>query len=272
MPNLKLYFDDTGSKHPDKKSDLSRKGRDWFGLGGYVIREEDQAKVRALHADIVKKWKINGPFHMTDMLAQRKNFVWLGKVKQEETDRFWRDYKDFLCSLPVMGMACVIDRPGYIARGYLEKFGRNKWLLCRSAFDILVERSVKFALKEGRKLDIIFEGDIGSNETIKGYFKNLKANGLAFDQANSQKYKPLSKEELAATLTTIEYKAKAHPMVQIADSFIYTIARGRYETKWHIFRRLRDAKRISTFALPNEDIPGMGVKYYCFELHDGQTK
>lgn len=268
-PPLRLYFDDTGSKHPDKKSDESRRGRDWFGLGGYIVREEDVDAARAAHDAIVKKWGVRNPFHMTDMLAEKKHFAWLGRLKQEDNDRFWRDYKDFLCGLPVIGTACIIDRPGYVARGYLEKHGSNKWLLCRSAFDILVERSVKYARSQGRKLDIICESDTGANETIRRYFRNLKANGLGFNQQTSEKYKPLSQEDFAATLGTLEWKGKPHPMVQIADSFIYTIARGRYEQKWHIYRRLRDAKRISTFAFSTkEEVAAMGVKYYCFELHD----
>jgi hypothetical protein len=271
-PPLKLYFDDTGSRHPDRKSDASRAGRDWFGLGGFVVRQEDEAAAKLLHATIVTKWNIAKPFHMTDMLAKRKGFSWLGRRPQDDQRQFWSEYKSFLAAVPVVGMACIIDRPGYVARGYMEKHGANKWLLCRTAFDILVERSVKFARMEGRRLEVIFEGDVGINDTIKGYFKNLKENGLAFDGVNSEKYKPLSKGEFAETLSTIEYKGKTSAMLQIADSYVYAIARVRYEKDFNIYIRLRDARRISNFALPNEHIPAMGIKYSCFELHDKTAK
>src|SRR5207302_10150525 len=140
---------------------------------------------------------------------------WLGRLKEPDREKFWSDYRTFLASVPAVGMGCVIDRPGYVARGYLEKHGANKWLLCRSAFDILVERCAKFARLDGRHLKVIFEGDVGYNDTVKEYFRNLKTNGLGFAKETSGKYKPLSQGQLAETLSTIEYKAKSHPLIQI---------------------------------------------------------
>jgi len=264
MPQLNLYFDDTGSRHPDKKSDASRDGRDWFALGGFLIKQEDEDSAKRLHAEIVEKWNIQKPFHLTDMLARRQGFSWLGKLTDENHDKFWWDYKTFLARIPAIGIACVIDRPGYVGRGYLEKHGANKWLLCRSAFDIMVERSVKIAKSQDRKLGIIFEGSVGTNDTIKEYFKNLKENGLAFDQSNSTQYKPLSKEDFSSTLSTIEYKDKQSQLLQIADSYVYAMARNGYDKHFPLYIRLRDAKRIANFALSNEQIAEMGVKYYCF--------
>lgn len=270
MAVLRLYFDDTGSRHPDKRPDPTRKGRDWFGLGGFVIRKEDESAAKQLHTDLAQRWGVRAPFHMTDMLAEKKGFSWLGRVSESENERFWSEYKTFLASVNGLGMACVIDRPGYVARGYLEQHGANRWLLCRTAFDVLVERCAKYARLDGRKLEIVFESDVGVNDTIKGYFRNLKENGLAFDKENSAKYNPLSKEEFKETLATIESKGKSSQMLQIADSYIYAMARGRYDRKFQIYRRLRDAQRLSTFALPNEHISEMGIKYSCFEKHDAK--
>lgn len=75
-----FYIDETGSRHPDKKSDKSRIGRDWFGLGGVLIRGEDNDKARQLVADFSEGWKLRGPSHITDMMAEKKNFAWLGKL------------------------------------------------------------------------------------------------------------------------------------------------------------------------------------------------
>jgi hypothetical protein len=111
----------------------------------------------------------------------------------------------------------------------------------------------------------VFEADVGINMTIKNYFKNLKQNGLGFDGGRSGKYAPLSQAQFQATLSTIEHKPKANPMLQIADSYLYAIARQAYDKKFHIFNRLRDSRRIANFALANEDIPHMGIKYYCFD-------
>lgn len=265
MASYIFYIDETGSRHPDKNSDASRKGRDWFGLGGILVKQEDVITVKERHRDFCEMWNITRPLHMTDILAKKKGFAWIGKLSEERCKEFWSDYKEFLGTLPVVGHACIIDRPGYVNRGYLKNPG-DKWLLCRSAFDIVIERAAKIAQRDDRKLEIVFEGDIGINETIKGYFKNLKENGLAFDGGRSGKYKPLSKEEFAVILATIEYKGKSNSLLQIADSYIYAIARNKYDKKFDLFRHLGDRKRIVNFTLTNEEIPSMGIKYYCFDV------
>lgn len=265
MPTITYYMDETGNRQPDKKPDTSRVGRDWFGLGGFLIRKEDEDTAKALHRVMAEKWDIKVPFHFTDMQAEKKGFAWLGRLSQRERDDFWRDYKEFLSSVPALGTACIIDRPGYVARGYLEMYGKSKWLLCRSAFDITVERAVKYAVSVGAKLDIVFESDVSINATVKGYFANLKANGLAFDAGNSAKYQPLAADVFAATLGTIERKDKSSRLLQIADSYIYAIARQKYDRTFGVFRQLRDAGRIINFALADTDsIRAMGIKYYCF--------
>jgi hypothetical protein len=42
------------------------------------------------------------------------------------------------------------------------------------------------------------------------------------------------------------------------------MARYGYEKKFPLYRHLRDRSRIADFALPEECLPHMGVKYYCF--------
>ena len=134
MPTITYYMDETGNRQPDKQPDKSRLGRDWFGLGGFLIRSEDEAEAKRLHSEIVGKWNVKKPFHFTDMLAERKGFTWLGRLTEVERERFWSEYKAFLSAVPALGTACIIDRPGYVARGYLEKHPGTNWLLCRSAF------------------------------------------------------------------------------------------------------------------------------------------
>ncbi|NNM76786.1 DUF3800 domain-containing protein [Sphingomonas sp. ID1715] len=267
MAELTFYMDETGNRHPDKKSDQSRAGRDWFGFGGYLIKREDEGHAKQLRQDIADQWAVHDPFHITDMLSETKRFAWLGRASQKQRSQFWSEYRDFLSTVPAIGLACIIDRPGYIARGYLEKHGNDRWLLCRSAFDIAVERAVKFARTQDRKLRIIFESDPSLNATVVGYFDNLKANGLAFNKENSGKYEPLSQEVFASVLTTIEYKPKANPLLQIADSYIYALARGKYDKKFDIWREIRDGQRVMDFALGGDAalIKAMGVKYYCFD-------
>lgn len=264
MPSYVFYIDETGNRNPNHKPDLGRQNRDWFAIGGILVKAEDIEACKAKRQSFVEKWGIKSPLHMTDMHGCHKAFSWLGRLTDEAHDAFWSDYKGMLASLPVIGLACVIDRPGYVARGYLNAHA-DPWLLCRSAFDISVERATKIAIRDGRKLSVVFEADVGINAIIKGYFKNLKENGLGFDGGRSGKYEPLSVEQFQATLSTIESKNKDNPMLQIADTYLYAIARQAYDKQFHVFKRLRDSRRIANFALTNEEIPHMGIKYYCFD-------
>ncbi|WP_292229649.1 DUF3800 domain-containing protein [Mesorhizobium sp.] len=259
-----LYMDETGNRHPDKKADESRRGRDWFGFGGFLIRGEDNDHLRDAVAAFADKWKLRHPLHITDMISEKKGFSWLERAKQSTRDEFWQGWREVLCSAPVIGIGCVIDRPGYVARGYLEDYN-DKWLLCRSAFDIAVERAAKIARLEDRKLHVVFEQDPAVNEIVTGYFRNLKENGLAFDENNSGKYQPLSQAQFAETLGRIQHKPKSHPLLQVADSFIYAMSRHAYDRKFWIHRSLRDRKKLADFALPDEHLPQLGVKYYCFD-------
>lgn len=260
---LTLYLDESGSRHPDKRSDASRLNRDWFGLGGVLIRGEDSDAVRTAIEGFSVSWKLRSPLHFTDMQSENKGFAWLGRLPQREKERFWAEWREVLCNVPVIGMGCVVDRPGYIARGYLEKFN-DKWLLCRSAFDITVERATKIAIHEGRKLHVVFEQDPGINKIVSGYFDNLKEKGLAFDTQNSARYTPLSQEQFAATLGRIQHKPKSHPLLQIADSYIYALCRHGYDKKFWLHRSLVEARRLSNAYEPAELGSKVGVKYYCF--------
>lgn len=265
MDRIIYYMDETGNRHPDKKPSNQREGRDWFGLGGYLLKEHDKSIVRQAHQQFCEAWSISEPFHMTDMLSCRKKFSWLGKLTEKRKSQFWVEYKDMLSSVPAMGTGCIISRPGYVARGYLENYPNSKWLLCRSAFDITIERAAKYAKSIDAKLDVVFESDIPMNNIMKGYFTNLKENGLSFDN-NAGKYEPFSQQDFSETLGTIEYKAKASPYLQLADSYIYAIARQKYDRHFDIFCRLRDYRRIINFALGDADlIKAMGIKYYCFD-------
>ncbi|MBP2462840.1 MULTISPECIES: DUF3800 domain-containing protein [unclassified Rhizobium] len=263
MPSFTLYLDETGARHPDKSSGLPARS-DWFAMGGILIRREEIDSAQAMHSEIATRWGITTPFHITDMINERGRFSWLGRRTQKERDAFWSDYREFLAAVPAVGVGCVIDRAGYAARGYVKKHD-DKWLLCRSAFDIVVERAAKFAQANDRKLNIIFESDAAMNGVIEGYFKNLRENGLGFDKANSGKYKPLTQIELAETLTSIENRPKQNRMLQIADSYVYAIARRGYDKKFDLYRRLIDDSRIIDCVLGGECVPAMGVKYYCFD-------
>lgn len=114
---------------------------------------------------------------------------------------------------------------------------------------------------------IVFESDPAYNNTVIGYFDDLKAKGLGFAAETSDKYHPLTKDEFAATLTTISFNDKRSRLLQIADSYVYAIARGKYDKHFHLWRQLRDRQRVINFALGGEEalIMAMGIKYSCFD-------
>lgn len=267
MAEITFYMDETGNRRPDKDQDKSREGRDWFGLGGFLINREDEDSTKWRRDEIARESGARRPFHITDMYAERKGFSWLNRLTERERRHFWSKYQEFLCDIPVIGFSCIIDRPGYVARGYLEKHEEDKWLLCRSAFDITVERAVKYAKSQDRKLRIIFESDPPFDPIMKGYFEKLKSDGLEFDSKRSGKYDPLTAADFSETLTTIEARKKSNRLLQLADSYIYAMARGRYDKKFNIWRDLCDHRKISNFAFNGDAdmIRAMGIKYYCFD-------
>jgi hypothetical protein len=268
QPLLHLYIDETGSRHPDRAAVPTKHGFDWFAIGGVLIPAEDEDRTKLDLTNFIKQWpQIRAPLHLTDMRAEKKKFAWLGRLDVEDRERFWSGYRTFLANLPVAGTACVIDRPGYAARGYGKREGDAKWLLCRSAFDIVVERSAKLAKQHGRRLKIFYEmADPVTDDRIENYFYNMKANGLGFNAKTSAKYLPLTADEFQHLLLDIEGKDKNNRMMQIADSYVYAIARGSYQRKFAIYKRLAESGRLITSQVASELAPILGVKTYCFEL------
>jgi hypothetical protein len=129
---------------------------------------------------------------------------------------------------PVMGIACVVDRPGYRAR-YLEKYQQQPWMLCKTAFSIVLERAAKFARTEERKLRVHPERcNKAEDGMLRGYYLDLKANGSPFAAATSEKYGPLSQPELNETLYELDFKFKSSPMAQLADLYLWPICMGGY--------------------------------------------
>ncbi len=232
-----------------------------------MLRGEDHDAVKHEIFAFMHKWKFKAPLHYTDMHSRKAGFAWLGRRPQREQEAFLAEWREILCRIPVIGIGCVVDRPGYVARGYLAKHS-DKWLLCRSAFDITVERAVKIARSERRKLHIVFEQDAAINQTITGYFENLKENGLAFNSQNSAKYQPLSQADFAETLGRIAHKPKSHTYLQVADSYIYAICRGAYQKKYWLSRSLHEAKRLSDYCAPDELGKQVGIKLYCFDKNE----
>src|SRR3546814_4091498 len=98
---------------------------------------------------------IDYPLHSWAIRGARGKFAWL--KAPEKAGNFHAAIEEYLLSLPIVALACVINRPGYVAR-YKGRYNEQLWLMCKTAFSILVERAAKFADDEGRQLAIYFEG------------------------------------------------------------------------------------------------------------------
>jgi hypothetical protein len=259
-------MDDSGTRNPDKKIVDDLTYRDWFTLGGVLIKEEDDGQIVTAHAKFCEAWGITYPLRSYDIRLWDKRFSWLRTLSVEERGKFMRDLGNFLTSIPVIGYAAVVDRPGYNAR-YRKLYGRQTWQLCQTAFSVICERAAKRARAEGCKLRVfVEEGDKTADTFIRSYYANLRERGMPFDGGNMAKYGPLSAAELADTLYDLRFRTKKSPLMQLADIYLYPMARGGYDSDYLPYKTLRENKKLIDDHLTAEEIPHLGIKYSCFDL------
>lgn len=265
-PTLNLYLDDSGTRNPDWKAWKHPHPWNWFALGGILINDEDESYARSKHAEFCTRWKIDYPLHSQDIRGETKNFAWLGDLERTQHNRFMEELTKLLVEVPVIGHACVIDRPGHDLR-YRELYGRQSWSLCKTAFCVVVERAAKIAQKAGRRLRVLPEySDPLSNKYIQSYYRDLKNKGLPFAADTSQKYEPLSQEQLNHILYTFRFKQKSSPMTQLADLYLYPMCRVAYDPAYRAYQALYDARKLIDAVLEENEIPYLGIKYSAFEL------
>ncbi|MEX0922106.1 MAG: DUF3800 domain-containing protein [Rhodovibrionaceae bacterium] len=268
MPDvMHFYMDDSGTRHPDHKPGrVPRHGHDWFGLGGVLIKQEDEDAARAAYDELCSCWKISAPLRSADIRSKAGPFAWLGKLETAELERFYEELYQLLATIPVTGHGCVIDRPGYNAR-YREKYGRERWSLCKTAFSVSVERAAKLARGQGYKLKVFVErGDPKADKHAKQYYDSLRKTGTPFDPKTSGKYAPLTAAELADTLYEFRTKFKSSPLMQIADLYLWPICIGGYDQANRTYARLKKDGKLIDCLLDAEQIPAGGIKYSCWEL------
>ena len=259
-----LYFDDTGSRDPDHNPDPRSDKMNCFALGGVLIKEEDIDAIYALHKEFCSKWKIDYPLHSSPIRGGRGKFSWL--KKPENAGIFMAELEEYLLSLPIVCIACVIDRPGYLAR-YKEQHKEQMWFMCKTAFHILVERSAKFSASNRRQLEVYFE-ELGRKEDrdIIQYMRELKRTGSYFEEQSSDTYTPLSADDYRAiVLGEPRRKTKKVPMIQIADLVLYPMAKAGYDPTYRPYKRLRDCGKLIDCLIPEIDIQHQGIKYSCFD-------
>lgn len=256
-----FYMDDSGTRHPDHHLILDNAKPDWFGLGGILVRKDHEEQCRRLRDEFCAKWSIESPLHSEEIRHRTKNFRWLAEDLARR-QQFLTALQAMLLEMPVIGVSCVIDRPGY-HRHFHEKYGKQKWSLCRTAFAISVERAGKFARERGGRLSVFVEkSDWKTDERLKSYFTELKRTGSPFDPKTSSKYDPMDQTVLAETLYDFKIKGKMSPMMQIADLYLYPMCQGGYNPGYYPYMMLKQAERLIDCHV--EDVTTLGIKYYCF--------
>ena len=203
MPNtFRFYIDDSGSRHPDRSPSEEMRRHDWFALGGVVVQESDIEPANQTIDTFRRRWHEMGgaPLHSVEIRNRHDSFHWLETATPERHRQFMTELTALVVGLPVLVLACVIDRPGYNAR-YAERYGTQRWQLCKTAFTIAVERAAKYAqMHRGRLRVYVERSDRKTEGRLKSYYEMLRTEGLPFDFESSAKHAPLSRDDFRRVL------------------------------------------------------------------------
>lgn len=267
VATLNYYMDESGTRHPDaKQGRAAAHGHDWFAFGGVLVKSEDEAEARELHAKFCAAWGITYPLHSVEIRGKTENFAWLKSLDKDEQLRFYEELYCLMRNVPVIGLACVIDRPGYNAR-YAERYKGDRWALCKTAFNIGVERAAKHAAADGRRVRVYCEECNKTEDRLaKGYIHDLKTLGQPFNPATSGKYRPLAQSDFSTLLYDFKTKKKSSPMIQLADLYLWPLCMGGYPRENRTYARLLDDEKLIECHIGLEDVEQCGTKYSCFEL------
>jgi hypothetical protein len=263
-----LFVDDSGSSCPDKSQHERRDGLDAFAFGGLLVSEGDVEFIKARHKQFMISQQLecpNGSFkkhlHSTKIRCKKNDFEWL--KCPERAEHFYNGLHELLSELPIYAHACVVDRPTYCERfNYVYD---DKWEICRSAYQILIERAVKCARALGGTKLIVHVERTGRNEDkkIQGYHDVMRTLGMEFDVKNSSGYSPMAGDDLSLFLgKKIEFQTKESRLMQLADLVLYPVIKGGYDPEYEPYRFLMQNRLVIDNHV--QDVKTMGVKYYCF--------
>ena len=261
-----FYIDDSGSRDPDRNRTARVTDPDWFALGGVLIDQANEGAAKALIDDFRARWPEmrDQPFRSYDIRHKVERFRWLAGASAKRQKEFMEELTSLIMTLPIHVLACVVNRPGYNGR-YMSEYGPRRWKLCRTAFNIVVERAAKVAIHRGARLRVYAErSDRITEAHFKEYFDTMRTEGLPFNAANSEKYRPLPPDLLRSTLFEFRIKGKESPLMQFADLVLWPVCRGGYDKTDRAYEALVKAGKLID-AHCTEENGLMGVKYSCFD-------
>lgn len=166
---------------------------------------------------------------------------------------------------PIICIAAIVDRPNN--ERYKQKYGSERWRLCKTAFSILAGRSRRVSLKRKKRLRIFAE-ESGKREdnALRTYYAELRENGMPFNRATSEKYAPLSVNQIRFGLYDLKFKKKTSSLVQLSDLTLYPMALGGYDPSYRPYEHLRQCGKLIDCLLAAEDVAYHGIKYSCFDF------
>lgn len=261
-----FYIDDSGSRDPDRNRCIASPKPDWFALGGLLINSVNEEEAKREIAAFRARWPEteNEPFRSYDIRNKTKRFRWLESLSPEGHHDFMNELTALLIGLPVHVLACVIDRPGYNRR-YMAMYGDRRWKLCRTAFNIAVERAAKVSIHDGMRLRVYVErSDKPTEHQFKSYFDDMRKVGLPFNASTSEPYRPLTAEQLHSTLLEFRVKTKESSLMQLADLLLWPVCQGGYNKDHRAYAELVRAGKLLDVRCTEEN--GLfGIKYSCFD-------
>lgn len=168
--------------------------------------------------------------------------------------------------LPIIVVGTIVDRQGYVAR-YKERYNEKLWLMCKTAFSIMVERTAKYVDEQGGILEVYFE-ESGKKEdrAIVSYLRELKEQGLPFDAGGAAAYAPFTGEDFSRVIKgRAQRRTKKTPMLQVADLVLYPLAKAGYDPSYKPFMTLKERGRLLDCHIAPETISERGIKFSCFD-------
>lgn len=257
-----LYIDESGSPKPNPNDAAT-----YFAVGGVLIKHQDESIIRQQVDEFKKRWHIESgvPLHGNEIRSRKKTFAWLGRMSEADRDRFLQDLTDTIIQCPIIVHGCVVSRKGYLDR-YLKVYGSSTWEMMKSAFSILLDRVSKYvAIQEGKVLVYFEKAGKKEDKLITDYFNDFRNSGFPFSAETSNKYAPLTPNQIQKVLTGIEGKSKTNPILQIADLCLYPVAKSKEQPDNRAFQDLRRYQKLVDTVLMPGDLEKMGIKYYCFD-------
>ena len=259
-----LYLDDSGSRDLDRPVNANNGSR-WFGLGGILVADKDEASIRANLAAFCERWNIVAPLHSYDIRNRVNAFSWLANAPEDKRSRFYDELTALITTQPFYAIACVIDRSGYNAR-YREKYGQRRWAMSKTAFTIVVERAAKFAAHKEHGLKVYFEQHSKKEDrAMLNYYNEMRTIGQPFNAETSAKYTPLAAEKFHSILKDCRQKKKSSPMVQLADLVLFPLCVGGYDVTDRAYQTLVEHEKIIDSVVHADQLASIGVKYSCFD-------